>query len=256
MRRPNLNRLAMFDAAARHLNFGLAANEQNVTQGAVAQQVRGLEADLQIKLFIRLPRGLALTDAGSRYHDAVSSALSIIDEATEKLKPSPPRITLSLPPSLAVKWLVPRLPGFQDQNPGLEIATLATERLADFRTDGIDLAIRLGTPPFPGLESRFLCRVHLLPVCSPAYASQFKRIENLSDLYGSRLLEDGHSPWNRHLGRPGVRDRFKVLAFNHSSLAIEAAIDGQGIALVPELLVRQDLAQKRLVALRLCGYIP
>lgn len=249
MARPSLNKLRAFEVAGTTLNFRLAAERLNLTQGAIAQQVRALEEELAVPLFRRLPRGLALTEAGARYHDSVSRALSIIDEATQNLKPSLPRITLSLPPSLAVKWLVPRLPDFQDRHPELEIATLATERLADFRSDGIDLAIRIGTPPFRGLESRFLSAINPVPVCAPSYLSEFGGIEKLSDLKGARLLEDGHGPWRAEIAGTGLYESCRILAFNHSGLAIEAAVAGQGIALVPDLLVRQDLEQERLLAL-------
>lgn len=249
MARPSLNKLRAFDVAGTTLNFRLAAERLNLTQGAIAQQVRALEDELAVPLFRRLPRGLALTEAGARYHEAVSRALSIVDEATANLKPSLPRITLSLPPSLAVKWLVPRLPDFQDRHPELEIATLATERLADFRSDGIDLAIRIGAPPFRGLESRFLSPITPVPVCAPSYLAKIGKIEKLSDLKDARLLEDGHGPWRAEIGGTGLYESCRILAFNHSGLAIEAAIAGQGIALVPELLVRRDLAQERLVAL-------
>jgi LysR family glycine cleavage system transcriptional activator len=249
MIRPSLNRLRAFEAAGTSLNFRLAAERLNLTQGAVAQQVRALEEELAVPLFRRLPRGLALTDAGARYHEAVSRALAIIDEATNGLKPAPPRITLSLSPSLAVKWLVPRLPDFQDRHPKLEIATIATERLADFRSDGIDLAIRIGAPPFRGLESRFLSAINPVPVCAPSYLAEFGTIEKLSDLKGAQLLEDGHGPWRARIGLTGLYESCRILAFNHSGLAIEAAVAGQGIALVPDLLVQQDLEQGRLVAL-------
>ena len=143
MRLPNLNSLRMFDAAARHLNFRLAADELHLSQGAVAQQVRRLEADLGHKLFQRHARGLSLTDTGRSYHQPVRQALALIEDATNTLAPAEQRVTLSVPPSFASKWLVPRLPEFEAAHPGIELRVLAEEALSNFKRDGIDLAIRL-----------------------------------------------------------------------------------------------------------------
>ena len=246
MRRPSLNKLLSFEAAGRTLSFRAAADLLHVTQGAVAQQVRALEAELGVPLFERHSRGLTLTDAGSRYLDAVGRGLHVIDEATRALHNPVPRITISLPPSLAAKWLVPRLPDFQSRHPDLEIATVASERLADFRNDGIDLAIRIGTPPFPGLENQFLSDMELRAVCAPQYLDAMGPIHGLADLKGHRLLQDGHVSWQSFLSDSGLLPSCTLIDFNHSSLTIEAAVDGQGIALVPTVIAGHDLSLGRL----------
>lgn len=146
MRAPKLNALRMFDAAARHGSFRTAAEELHLTQGAVAQQVRGLEADLGVALFERKARGLSPTAEGARYHDAVRRALGIIDRATQALRPADTAVRLSVPPSFASKWLVPRLAGFAAAHPDILLDTTASETLTDFRRDGIDLAVRQGLP--------------------------------------------------------------------------------------------------------------
>src|SRR6218665_3237961 len=155
-RLPSLNGLRVFEVVTRHLNFRLAAEELGVTQGAVAQQVRGLEAELGIKLFERLPRSLALTAEGRRYIADIRRALDIIAQATTELKPQPVRMTISVTPTFASKWLIPRLPDFTARNPELDLHILATERVSSFQVDGVDLAVRYGRPPLPARPGRQL----------------------------------------------------------------------------------------------------
>ncbi|MCZ4280426.1 LysR substrate-binding domain-containing protein [Kiloniella laminariae] len=250
MRTPNLNSLRMFDAAARHLNFRLAAEELNLTQGAVAQQVRRLESDLGQQLFHRKARGLALTDVGHDYHQPVRQALAILDEATQKLRPESSRVTLSMTPSFAAKWLVPRLSSFELKHPDIEVQTVASESLANFRSDGVDLAIRLGSPPFaPELDVIPLALMELCAVCSPAYASGLAEIKTFQDFAKHRLIQDSHNQWDRFWERSGVKTDYRKVQFNQTALAMDAAINGQGIALVPHLLIEQDVAQGKLVEL-------
>jgi LysR family glycine cleavage system transcriptional activator len=165
---PSLNGVKVFEVAARHLNFRLAAEELGVTQGAVAQQIRGLEAELGVKLFERLPRALALTGEGRAYIADVRRALEIIARATDGLKPQPVRLTISTTPSFASRWLIPRLPDFTARHPDLDLHILATDRMSSFQADGVDLAVRYGRPPFgPGLAVELLFEQEIVAVCSP-----------------------------------------------------------------------------------------
>lgn len=240
----------MFDAAARHLNFRLAAEEMHVTQGAVAQQVRRLEAELGLKLFDRRARGLELTDVGRNYFVPVSQALTAIDEATQRLRPQSTRLKLSVTPSFASKWLVPRLGAFERDHPDVELQVLASEGLADFRSDGIDLAVRQGQPPFgDGLETEMLAHLDLFAVCSPAYAKKIDPVDQVGDFTAHRLIQDGHNHWDRLLAQAGSAAPNRKLQFNQAALAMDAAANGQGIALVPRLLARADITQGKLVAL-------
>ncbi len=250
MHLPNLNALRMFDAAARHLNFRLAAEELNLTQGAVAQQVRRLEADLGLKLFTRKARGLELTDVGRGYHAPVRRALATIEDATRKLKPETARIRLSVTPSFAAKWLVPRLSAFEDANPDVDVQTVATETLADFKSDGVDLAIRLGVPPFgDGLDAVLLAPLEMCAVCSPGFAMDVGPIKGIADFADYRLIQDSHHQWDSLLDEAGIGLSLRKTQFNQTALAMDAAMNGQGIALVPHLLAEADIAQGRLVAL-------
>lgn len=250
MRTPNLNALRMFDAAARHLNFRLAAEELNLTQGAVAQQVRRLEAELGQTLFHREARGLALTEVGRRYHEPVHRALSMIEAATQNLQPSSGTVTLSVTPSFASKWLVPRLASFADAHPDLDLRTSASTALSNFTSDGVDIAIRLGHPPFgPGLEAILLSPFDLCAASSPGYASEVGPIDRIEQFASHRLLQDSLYLWERLLNEVGAEPKAKMVQFNYAALAVDAAINDQGIALAPRLLVHDHVAKGQLVIL-------
>ena len=250
MRTPNLNALRMFDAAARHLNFRRASEELNVTQGAVAQQVRRLEADLGLQLFRRKARGLALTHIGRSYHGPVRRAIAIIDSATQELRPESTRITVSVTPSFASKWLVPRLARFTKAHPAIDVRTVASEDLADFSSDGVDIAIRQGRPPFrKGLCVELLAPLDLCAVCSPGYAREAARIDRFADFTEHPLIQDSHGHWSALFEDVGLSAQHRVMQFNQTALAMDAAAIGQGIALAPWLLLDAELAKGKLVEL-------
>ncbi|AJK48302.1 LysR substrate-binding domain-containing protein [Burkholderia plantarii] len=249
-RLPPLNALRAFEAAARHLNFRLAAEEIGVTQGAVAQQVRHLEDILQRPLFERLPRGLALTADGRAYFPAVQRAFSIVADATDALDRRPSTLTISTAPSFASKWLIPRLTQLREALPQLEVRVIADERLATFRGDGVDIAIRFCKPPFgKGLTGELLFPLDVFAVAAPALLDGARPVRCVADLAGHALLHDAHDLWPEFLEAlqaGSAVDPAKGPRFNQSSLAIDAAIGGQGIALMSEPLVERDIAAGRL----------
>lgn len=250
-RLPPLNALRAFEAAARHRNFRLAAEELGVTQGAVAQHVRALEADLKTGLFDRLPRTLALTDHGRRYSSQLARAFALITEATAGIRPEPQRLTISVTPTFAAKWLIPRLPEFSQAHPEIELRIVASDVLANFQTDGVDVAVRQGRSPFgPGLVAELLFHNDVIAVCSPRLLPPGRSSLGPAELEQLTLLEDGHELWQRFLERMGsrrsVRD-LKRISFNQTTLSIEAAISGQGVALGSRFLVDPDIANGRLV---------
>lgn len=250
MAKPNLKSLTMFDAAARHLNFRLAAEELNVTQGAVAQQVRRLEADLGFQLFHRKARGLALTDIGRSYHLPIGRALAIIDDATQKLRPENTRVTLSVTPSFASKWLVPRLAAFNSEHPHIEVQTIANEVLANFQSDGVDLAIRQGViPSSDDLKVELFAPLDLCAVCSPDFAKKAGCINNLEDFAKLDLIQDSHNSWDGLFEEVSITAQCRIAKFNQTTLAIDAAANGQGVALAPKILINAELRQGRLVEL-------
>jgi LysR family glycine cleavage system transcriptional activator len=250
-RLPPLNALRAFEASARHLNFRLAAEELGVTQGAVAQHVRGLEADLAIKLFDRLPRTLALTGPGRSYAAQLRRAFDLMIQATAALRPEPLRLTISVSPTFASKWLIPRLPDFTTAHPEIELQILASESLSNFQSDGVDIAVRQASPPFAAdLLVDLLFEQELVAVCSPRLLSHPPRPLQPEEVDRFTLLNDTHDLWpefiDRALGR-SASPTAKRLRFSQTSLAMDAAVAGQGMALAARFLVEQDIEAKRLV---------
>ncbi len=249
-RLPPLTALRAFEAAGRHLSFRRAAEEIGVTQGAVAQQVRGLEARLQVKLFERLARGLALTEEGRGYHAPVARAFRLLEEASDALPPKSQVITISVTPSFAARWLVPRLGIFLKANPALDVRILAAQDLANFQSDGVDIAVRQGKPPFgAGLTADLLYPFTFYPVCSPALQAGEHPIREPRDLGRHVLLHDAHGLWPLFLEALGTAEPVVVkraLTFSQTALALEAALAGQGVALASDPMVEEDLAAGRL----------
>lgn len=247
---PPLNGLRAFEAAGRHLNFRLAADELGVTQGAVAQQVRGLETLLKVKLFDRGPKGLALTDAGRRYLPSLTRAFDLIAEAGAELAPRDAVVTISTTPSFATRWLVPRLADFARDHPTLRLRIDASNTLSNFQSDGVDIAVRLGRAPFgPGLRADPLFDADLIAVCHPDLARGPQAISGPDDLAGHMLLEDAHGHWPLFLEAAlGALPDWPLrrMNFNQTALAIDAALARQGVALASPALVAADLAAGRL----------
>ena len=239
-----------FEAAGRHLNFRLAAEEIGVTQGAVAQQVRGLESSLQVKLFKRLPRGLALTEEGRKYLAPLQRAFQLIADATEELRPQQAVLTIGVTPSFASKWLVPRLGQFLQANPALDVRVVAGESLANFQSDGVDIAVRQGKPPFgPGLVWELLYPFEFYPVCAPSLQAGADPIRKPEDVIRHVLLHDAHGLWPLFLEQACGGKALAIaraLKFSQTSLALDAALAGQGVALASDPMVEDDLAAGRL----------
>lgn len=250
MTTPSLNALRVFEVVSRHASFRLGAEELGVTQAAVAQQIRGLEASLGIKLFERLPRGLALTDAGRTYVASIRKAFELIDEATRALRPEPTHLTISVTPSLASRWLIPRLSHFTEAHPGIDLRVLATERLSHFHNDGVDIAVRYGRPPFgPGLNAELLFDQRIVAVGSPALLDNLGMPQRVDDLRDYMLLHDAHNLWPQFIAQAFDQPLAippKNVRFNQTSLAIEAAIAGQGLALASHFFVQDDIRAGRL----------
>lgn len=248
---PPLNALRAFEAAGRHLNFRIAAEHLGVSQGAVAQQVRGLEAQLGQRLFERRHKTLAFTDAGRAYHEQVSRAFTLLRSATATLKPAPAKVTISVTPSFASRWLIPNLADFTNAHPDIELLILATENISSFHSEGIDLAVRQGRPPFgASLDAELLFHQEVVAVCAPALLAGKRQPLDAEALAGLVLLHDAHNLWPAFLkevagwtGAPPERG----LRFNQTSLSIDAALAGQGVSLASRFLVAAELASGRLV---------
>ncbi|EAR52799.1 probable transcriptional regulator [Oceanicola granulosus HTCC2516] len=247
---PPLNGLRAFAAAGRHLSFRAAAEDLGVTQGAVAQQVRGLEEALGLRLFLREPRGLAFTEAGRAYHAAVTRAFAQLLEATGALRATPSRVTISVTPTFASKWLIPRLGELGEAHPDIDLRITATDRVLSFHGDGIDLAVRQGRPPFgASLRANLLFAQEVVAVCAPGLVAGESLPLDAAGTARRTLLHDTHDLWPAFaevaFGRPVAPAR--GLRLNQTSLTLDAALAGQGIALASRFLVARDLAAGRLV---------
>ena len=257
-RLPPLNALRAFEAAARHLNFSRAADELSVTPGAVSQQIQNLEDYVGVALFKRTPKGLLLTDPAQIALPALREAFDRLAEAASMLTAAVDgrRLTVTVPPSFASKWLLPRLGAFEALHPDVDVWVSAGMELTDFASGEVDLAIRYGAGRYPGLEVIRLMQETVIPVASPELLANHP-LEALGDLANAILLHDG-SPdadescpdWTMWLAARGVKgvDGARGPRFNQSSLVIEAAVGGRGVALAKRALAQADLDAGRLVA--------
>lgn len=242
---PPLNALRAFEAAGRKLNFRAAADELFVIQGAVAQQVRTLEEYIGFPLFQRLPRGVALTSQGSVYFAEVTRAFEIINKPTAQLLTEPKTVTISVTPTFATRLLLPNLSALTTAVPGVELRTVATESIADFDRDQVDIAVRLTHPPFAtSFETQLLFHQRLVPVASPHLINELTLPISLESLHDMPLLHDSHNHWPRFLG---VTDKLSGAVFNQTALALDAALAGQGVAIACHAFVQSDLSAGRLV---------
>jgi LysR family glycine cleavage system transcriptional activator len=251
-RLPPLNALKAFEAAARHESFTRAAEELCVTQGAVSHQVKALEAELGLKLFNRERQRLVITQAGRAYLEVVRDALDRIAAGTERLlqRQSAGALTVSTSPNFAAKWLVHRLGRFAEAHPGIDLRVSASLHHVDFAREDVDLAIRHGDGQASGLHVTRLCAEVLTPVCSPKLLAGRSGLRKPADLARQTLIHiDDRNDWRKWLDAAGVGDvdlsRGPVL--NQASMALDAAVDGQGVALARSALAAWDLIVGRLV---------
>src|ERR1700679_263274 len=189
-RLPSLNGLRAFEAAARHLSFTVAASELNVTQTAISHQIRRLDEELVIRLFVRQTRALALTPEARDSLPGVRAAFNDLRLATDRLlrKDDGHVLTVSTLASLAAKWLLPRLSTFQDAHPGIDVRITTSTGLVDFKSGDVDAAIRYGRGHWPGVRADWLTADQLFPVCSPALLSGAHPLRRPEDLAHRTLL--------------------------------------------------------------------
>lgn len=235
-RLPPLNALKTFEAAARHESFTRAADELCVTQGAVSQQVKALEAELAIKLFNRERQRLVITEAGRDYLTVIRDALDRIAVGTEKLlqRQNAGVLTVSTSPDFASKWLVHRLGHFAEAHAGIDLRVSATLHHVDFAREEVDLAVRHGDGNWPGLDAVKLCSEQLFAVCSPKLLSGRRRPSRTAEILKLPLIHtESRTDWTRWLQAAGLADAQVTHGpvLNRASMAIDAAINGQGIAL-------------------------
>ncbi|MDM3660156.1 transcriptional regulator GcvA [Proteus mirabilis] len=250
---PPLNALRVFDSAARHLSFTKAAEELFVTQAAVSHQIKTLEEFLGLKLFRRRNRSLLLTEEGQSYYLDIKEIFSSINEATRKLlaRSAKGALTVSLSPSFAIQWLVPRLSGFNQAYPGIDVRIQAVDREEDKLADDVDVAIFYGRGNWTGLRTDRLYAEYLIPVCAPSLLTGEKPLKTPSDLIYHTLLHDtSRRDWQAYVRQLEIQNQINVQQgpiFSHSSMVIQAAVHGQGVALVNNVMARSEIESGRLV---------
>jgi LysR family glycine cleavage system transcriptional activator len=254
-RLPSLNGLRAFEAAARHLSFTQAAAELNVTQTAISHQIKRLEEELGIRLFVRQNRALSLTPEAQEYLPGIRAAFNDLRLATDRLlrRDDDHVLTVSTLASLAAKWLLPRLSAFQEAHPGIDVRITTSTALVDFRTGSVDAAIRYGRGQWPGLRADWLMADQMFPVCSPALLSGKKALRRPEDLAEHVLLhssagnDDDWRLWLTAAGLPTNLSKMPGVTFDLVFMTIQAAIDGIGVAMGRTSYVQDDIAKGRLV---------
>jgi LysR family glycine cleavage system transcriptional activator len=250
-RLPSLNALKAFEAAARYESFTKAAVELHVTQGAVSHQVKALEGELGLKLFLRERQRLVITEAGRAYLAVLRDAFDRLASGTEHLlqRQETGVLTVTTSPNFAAKWLVHRLGHFAETYPDIDLRISASLHHVDFARVEIDMAIRHGDGHWPGLDVTRLASEQLFPVCSPKLLRGPQALRSPNDLKRHTLLHlDDRRDWLKWLDAAGVADAdlSRGAVFNQASMAIDAAIAGQGIALARTALAAWDLRMGRL----------
>ena len=242
---PSTETLRAFEAAVRLGSFSRAAEAVHLTHGAVSRRIAALEADLGVTLFDRLPRGVRATEAGLKLHALVTDALDRLRHGLAALTVGARPVRLSVLPSFASRWLLPRLGLFRAAEPGVELQMTAEYGLAEVGRGQIDLAIRYGVGPWRGIRSELLFEESLFPVGAPG-----QMLTGAADLARATLLHDSdHADWSAWLAAAGWPVPARHEVFNDYNLVLEAAASGLGLALGRSRLVEQELATGRLVRL-------
>ena len=257
---PPLNCLRAFEAAARHLSFKDAARELHVTPAAVGHQIKKLEAHLGVNLFNRFNRGIALTAVGRSMIPELTEGFGLLARASEKARTSGDRtvLTITVAPSFAAKWLIPRLQEFHVGQQEITVRIDTGLREIDMASNGIDVAIRFGAGRYPGHRVDRLMGEMLIPVCSPRLEGSQLGLRTPNDLSGITLLHiEGETAdmswadWPVWLKKAGCMQVNGDVGprFSQSMMAVQAAIEGQGVALAPASIVAADIDQGRLLRL-------
>ncbi len=252
MTRPNLplNALRAFEASARHRSFTKAAHELFVTQAAISHQVKGLEERLGVKLFHRGPRGLMLSDEGVALLPALSESFDRIGRLLERFQDGRLRevLTVSAVGTFAVGWLLPRLRGFREAHPYVDLRLLTNNNRADLAAEGLDAAILFGDGVWPGAEAERLFAAPLTPLCTPEIAAHLAHPADLArqTLLRSYRVQDWPG-WCAAAGLAETAITARGPVFDASLTMVQAALAGEGVALAPPTMFTRDLADGRLV---------
>ena len=247
---PPLNALRAYEAAARLGSFARAAEDLHVSASAISRFVKLLEGRLGVALFRRLPNGLEVTADGAAYLEEVSGAFLRLRQATQRLRSGARGLTIGAGPTLAMRWLIPRLAAFHQANPAIDVRISTAIERADPLLPEWTAAIRRGDGAWSGLEAQFLFKAELFPVAAPALA---RRIKSPDDLSRVRILAAANAPedWPAWLkaARLNSINLNSAQSFDYPAFALQAALDGLGVAMARAPFVADDLAAGRLVRL-------
>ncbi|MGA7814828.1 transcriptional regulator GcvA [Caballeronia sp.] len=250
---PALNALRAFEAAARHESFSRAADELFVTHGAVSHQIRALEADLGVALFVRNGKRVRLSDVGRLYATDVRTALIALVDATRQVRSGDRdrRLVVSTLSSFSARWLTPRIGGFIERHPQIDLELLSTFVLTDFTRDDVDVAIRFGSGKYPGLYVEKLLDEVFFPACSPDFRGGAlpRTPAELATLPLLRSNDELWAPWFEAAGIADFAEPKRGISYEDSSNLLQATIAGQGIGLVRRTLAMQEIAAGRIVRL-------
>lgn len=256
---PGTRALRTLEAAARHLNFTRAADELGLTAAAVSHQIKEIEDQLGLALFTRTSRTMRLTEAGALLHEAAGDALDLLNRAVARARKTArgtEQLKVSVDPHFATRWLMRRVETFQALNSGIELRFDISYEVRDFDSDDIDVAIRFGTGRYPGVSSDRLFDNVIIPVCSPRLLAAGPPLKAPRDLFRHTLA---HIEWSRQgvtwpnwrmwMAAAGIDDfdDSRVLVFGSSTDAVQAALDGNAVALADFAMVANDLSEGRLV---------
>ncbi|WP_217356085.1 LysR substrate-binding domain-containing protein [Ruegeria arenilitoris] len=251
----HLRALQAFDETATHSSLTKAAGVLNVTHGAISRQIKLLELHLGVTLFHRRPNGVELTKAGERLHQSTRGAFSALQLGVMEVKRLHHRqsITVSLSTSLALKWLVPLLSSFQQEHPGIALLLDTNDAFADFDTSEVDVALRFGEPGWNGLYHEQIRQEELVVVAAPSLVENTQLPMRATDITDLPLLHDafniGWESWAAQVGLNADQIKSQSIKYVDSAVLLEAAIDGQGVALARHLLAARDLEFGRLIRL-------
>ncbi|WP_077048253.1 LysR substrate-binding domain-containing protein [Pseudomonas sp. KK4] len=253
---PPLNSLVAFEAAARHLSFTLAAQELNVTQGAISRQVRLLEDYLGKVLFERTTRTIQLSPAANQYYETVRTALLQVAQATGEIRHwrGAEQVTVATSTAMASLWLLPKVSEFQRENEEIDLRIIAHDQVKDFSRLDCDLALYYCSTPPRDMQVTPLFSEEVYPVCSPAYLAKYPALTEPKDLAACTwlVLDDsqrdwiGWSDWFHSQGLKNVEPKRRI-NINSYSMVIQSAINGQGVALAWSNLVDDYLKSGALV---------
>jgi LysR family glycine cleavage system transcriptional activator len=251
-RLPPMQTLRAFEAAARTGSLTRAAELLHLTHGAIGHQIKGLEEELGVRLVERAGRGIRLTDAGERFAARVRSALGDLTDAVREVSEgrNPRQLRITVLPSFAARWLLPRVGRFVAAHPEIDVDIRASNALADFRREDLDLGIRHGLGDWPGLVVEKLMEDAYFPVCSPRLArGRLPKVP--ADLARHTLLRSEGELWKPWFEAAGLdwEEPSRGPMFSDSSHTLQAAIDGQGVALTRISLLGSDLRNGLLVRL-------